>query len=131
MGDRPAFAPFSSRRCWRSRHPRTENSARHGPAGTTRNTRPCALSVSRYTAPSGPARTSRMRSPSSLNNTSCGPGAPVLPIGTRRTLRSASAATSRLPRQAGNIAPSYQASPAGAMEGVHSVSGGVMPGRLR
>ena len=52
-------------------------------------------------------------------------------MGTRRTLRSFSVATNRLPRQAGNKVPSYQAKPAGATEGVHSSSGSSMPGSVR
>ena len=75
--------------------------------GTTRSTRPSALSVSRYSAPSGPPRTSRMRSPSSSNNTSCPASLPSCRR-IRRTLRSARVEANRSPCHCGNSAPRYE-----------------------
>ncbi len=106
----------------------SETSTAQDPAGTTPATPALAgcLSANRPRHPAPPARRAGVHPVP--GTTPLGPGMPFV-IGTRA--RSTSAATSRLPRQAGNSAPSYHASPAGAMEGVHSASGGVTPGRLR
>src|SRR6185503_17958746 len=106
---------------------------RYSAVGSMRSNAPSSSSVTTYSKPSGPWRTSRIRwcrSPSkrsrrmssslSLSTTRSSP--PVRGISPMRALP-----TNRLPFHAGILSPVYTVMPVGAIDGDHTTSGCSMP----
>src|SRR5262249_15144562 len=96
-------------------------------AGAGGRTRPEPLSVASHSAPSGPWRTSRMRSRSCCNRRS---SLTTLSLSTssRTKVWPASAPTKRLPRHAANKSPVKNVMPDGAIDGTQYRSGCSLPG---